>query len=220
MVGTYSRLSRGRRLVGLLFALPLIAGGIVAEAAPAAAAPGWAVTSSPSPLGPTNGSLRGISCPSVTSCFAVGSFHSVLAQRWNGTRWSNMLVPTPGPNGILRAVFCPTTSNCFAVGESGTNLLIERWNGTTWSIVSTANPPGATIGSLEGVSCRGAADCYAVGSAGTGSGTNTLIEHWDGTSWSVVASPNPGGSAFVSELTSVRCPLATMCVAVGFSSTP
>ncbi len=129
-----------------------------------------------------------------------------------------MLIPSPGPNSILRAVFCPTTSSCFAVGQAGSNLLIERWNGTSWSIVVTSNPPGATIGSLNGVSCRGTADCYAVGSSGNGSVTTTLIEHWDGTSWSIVGSPNPG-DAFVSELTGVRCALSTMCVAVGFSTT-
>ena len=91
--------------------------------------------------------------------FAVGSYFSGLAQRWDGTRWSNMVVPTPAPNSTLRAVFCPTTSSCFAVGQSGTNLLIEHWDGTTWSIVFTSNPPGATVGRLNGVSCRGPADC-------------------------------------------------------------
>ncbi len=45
---------------------------------------------------PAQGSLLGVSCPSATSCLAVGDTtpnhpnarSSPLAQRWNGTRWT------------------------------------------------------------------------------------------------------------------------------------
>jgi hypothetical protein len=45
---------------------------------------------------------------------------------------------------------------------------------------------------------------YAVG---------TVIESWDGTSWSVLHSPNRG---MWSELDGVSCASATACIAVGF----
>jgi hypothetical protein len=34
-------------------------------------------------------------------------------------------------------------------------------------------------------------DVWAVGYQNVGGSINTLIEHWDGTSWSLVSSPNP-----------------------------
>ncbi|MGI8578457.1 MAG: hypothetical protein ACR2KG_11220 [Nocardioidaceae bacterium] len=39
-----------------------------------------------------------------------------------------------------------------------------------------------------------ASDAWAVGSAYDGSTTQSLVEHWDGASWTQVASPNPGTS--------------------------
>jgi hypothetical protein len=45
---------------------------------------------------------------------------------------------------------------------------------------------------LAGVAAVSAADVWAVGGSQTTTGSPTLIEHWDGTSWSVVASPTPG----------------------------
>ena len=41
---------------------------------------------------------------------------------------------------------------------------------------------------------------------------HTLVEHWNGTSWSIVAAPS-GSSQ--SQLAQVTCPSATSCYAVG-----
>jgi hypothetical protein len=47
---------------------------------------------------------------------------------------------------------------------------------------------------LQGVAATSATDAWAVGSTYTGSQNSTLIEHWDGTRWSVVPTPViPGG---------------------------
>ena len=45
-------------------------------------------------------------------------------------------------------------------------------------------------------------------------GTGTLAEHWDGTSWSLQATPDPAGAG-VSVLEGVSCPAAGFCAAVG-----
>src|SRR4029077_16069801 len=42
----------------------------------------------------------------------------------------------------------------------------------------------------------------------------TLVERWNGTSWSIVASPNPAG-ADLAQLLAVTCPTASNCNAVG-----
>src|SRR6187397_3012783 len=46
---------------------------------------------------------------------------------------------------------------------------------------------------LRGVAGTSAVDVWAVGDSYDGARTNTLIEHWDGTSWVQVPSPSPGG---------------------------
>src|SRR5207244_2069096 len=72
-------------------------------------------------------------------------------------------------------------------------------NGSTWRIVPSPNP-GAGNNELDTVAAsgaRGAAnDVWAVGTYyASGGPYHTLIEHWNGSSWSAVPSP-PGGSLF------------------------
>src|SRR4051794_13492246 len=50
--------------------------------------------------------------------------------------------------------------------------------------------PGGCGGRLGGVAAVSTNDVWAVGNAGG----DTLTEHWDGTSWSIVPSPHPGAS--------------------------
>lgn len=71
---------------------------------------------------------------------------------------------------------------------------------------------------LKGVSCTGPSNCVAAGGMVETIGDNpvvvTLIEHWNGTNWSVVPTPNPGG-ATASELRGISCASSTACMAVG-----
>ena len=67
---------------------------------------------------------------------------------------------------------------------------------------------------LQSVSCVSATSCVAVGND-TGyvyDFTETLAEHWNGSKWSIVKSPNP---AKYSKLTAVSCATAKNCYAVG-----
>src|SRR5690242_18204475 len=88
---------------------------------------------------------------------------------------------------------------------------------TSWSIVASPNPTGSSGSYLNGVSCKSGAGCFAVGYSTTASNPGTtLIERWNGTSWSILASPNPAG-ATGSYLNGVSCTSATSCLAVGYS---
>jgi hypothetical protein len=82
-----------------------------------------------------------------------------------------------------------------------------------WSIVPSATPSRG--GGLEGVSCVSATDCTAVGDRDH----LTLVEHWNGTVWSIVPSPSASGSSASgsrsSGLDAVSCVSATDCTAVG-----
>ena len=113
-----------------------------------------------------------------------------LIEHWNGTSWS---VDTTGPEiegDSLSGVTVVSSNNVWAVGAAGGNALVEHWDGTSWSIVSNSVIAGA--GRLSAVSADSANDVWAVGQAGNG---GPPILHFNGTTWSQVATPNPSMEA-------------------------
>ena len=87
----------------------------------------------------------------------------------------------------------------------------------TWKIATFPNPAGSTSVDFEGVDCPSAKSCFAVGFSQAGKTNKTLVERWNGSKWSVMATPNPAG-ATNSYLQAVSCASATNCIAVGYSS--
>ena len=87
---------------------------------------------------------------------------------------------------------------------------------STWSIVSSPNV-GTDNNYLDGVACVSSSFCTAVGWYGNGSGTSqTLIEAWNGSNWSIVSSPNGGPGNNL--LSGVSCLSSKSCTAVGYES--
>jgi hypothetical protein len=80
-------------------------------------------------------------------------------------------------------------------GATGQCLVpyVLHWDGTTWSL-STTPDPGAFGSALEGITALSASDIWAVGQTQSAAGgpVRTLTERFNGTSWSVQASPDPG----------------------------
>ena len=108
----------------------------------------------------------------------------------------------------------------------GTQVFLNqalRWNGTTWSQVTTPNPEGTTANDangLDGVRCTSPSNCWAVGSYGFIGSPPTLLNealHWNGSTWTLVSTPDPGGTANLDSntLRAVRCLTASDCWAVG-----
>jgi hypothetical protein len=87
-----------------------------------------------------------------------------------------------------------------AYGQGGRLLRAQadpepHWNGTSWAVVPSPSP-GPLFNILTGAAIVSAGDIWAVGSSQNTSGiSQTLIEIWNGTSWSAVASPSPGSAA-------------------------
>jgi hypothetical protein len=114
----------------------------------------------------------------------------------------------PGVAGSVGSV-APVASAASAVSAS-----------VTRSPSVTGRPPavagvsglGAQPDSLRGVTCVGSTECVAVGYVGFFPAQRTLVEMWDGSAWSIVASPSPGDSSY---LASVACSGPSWCVAVG-----
>jgi hypothetical protein len=149
----------------------------------------WTAVTTPTSHVPAD-ALVGISCQR-TACMAVGSRGSThpLAQRWNGSAWA--VTPAGTGAAILYAVACVSPRDCTAVGGTRAgngHVFSERWSGSRWHVVPAATPPGAIAASLVGVSCVSTTDCWGTGSWASRSAGRSLIEHWNGTSWSVTAS--------------------------------
>jgi hypothetical protein len=176
------------------------------------------------PAGSTLPILKGISCSSTSACTAVGYYqaeggeYKSLVERWNGTEWSPQTAPNPAEGTATQAmqsVSCDSATSCTTVGTAANKPTAEHWNGSSWSPITPANPTGATVATLEGVSCTSSTSCLAAGSYNLSGGyRKTLVERWSGSSWTVLASPNPSG-AEGARLQAISCLSSTSCLAVG-----
>ncbi len=87
-----------------------------------------------------------------------------------------------------------------------------------WNIVVSASTGPQDSNLLLGTSCANAWNCWAVGGSFPSLSNNgkpsALINHWDGTSWSVTPLAPPAGSA-ASLLWNVTCVTTSDCWAVG-----
>jgi hypothetical protein len=153
-------------LAAIAILLPL---AILIPGTAAATTPTWAVMSSPdttigSPAAPTENHLKGVAALSATDVWAVGYYNS----------------------GTSSAPLYQT--------------LIEHYDGTSWQVdpssadQTVGSPATSTDNELLGIAATSATDVWAVGyyNAGTSSAPlyQTLIEHYDGTSWQVDPSPD------------------------------
>jgi hypothetical protein len=190
--------------------------------------------------GDRNG-LLAVRCGSARNCNAVGYYgKNVAPQRnevlhWNGTRWSRASAPNPAGTGSsaandLLALACGSGTNCWAAGYASNGMTHNQmlhWNGRSWTKATVPNPSANTPlvdNELRAATCSSTRNCWAVGQQAILGSTAIMNEalHWNGTHWSLVKTPNPGGTAsanYVSRLLSVRCTSASSCWAVGEQST-
>ncbi len=192
----------------------------------------WSITPSPNTSATDQDILTGVSCSSAKFCEAVGYYTTAsnqagatLVETYNGSSWSITPSPNEG-NGIVRllSVSCASSMFCMAAGgydlPNSTKGLIETYNGFTWSVMPNPNPSGSTSRNYlySGVSCVSAMFCEAVGAYSVNSynSVGTLVETYDGSSWSITPSPNPNPNpGWGNFLDSVSCTSATFCAAVG-----
>jgi hypothetical protein len=84
-----------------------------------------------------------------------------------------------------------------------------------WRVASSATPARSVDVQLQGVSCVSTNWCMAVGFSQQAAGRpNVLVERWNGSRWSIVATP----PALNAQLLSVSCRQRTFCIAVGSAS--
>src|SRR5262249_61967640 len=75
----------------------------------------------PAAAAPADAELFGVSCPSSSSCTAVGGNASDtgVAEHWDGTGWTLQTLPVAHINAFagLSGVSCLSATNCTAVGS-------------------------------------------------------------------------------------------------------
>ncbi|HXJ95410.1 MAG TPA: hypothetical protein VMT20_21415 [Terriglobia bacterium] len=199
----------------------------------------WTVVPSPNPgstppcQGANTGNVvNGVAELSRANVWAVGfsfdcrSLLKPMILHFDGTSWGS--VPSPvlltNDNAALNGIAAISGNNIYAVGyqpaENGAvRPLVEHFDGHSWSVITVpdADNPGIV---LTSVSANSANDVWAVGTS-TDQPTvsiQTLVEHFDGTQWTIVPSPNPLPKAFLNQnvLSSVKATSPKDVTAAGF----
>ena len=168
-------------------------------------------------------SLRAVAAISANDVWAVGDrseqgFENALIEHWDGTAWS--IVPDSSISGVaastslLMSVSADGSNDVWAVGAE----TLLHFNGTTWSEVPSPLMQANSVTALSPT------NAWAVGSKNVyvRFGQNfrqvpeSAIEHWDGTSWSLVSSPNAGLNSSLNGIAAIS---ANDIVAVGTLTT-
>ncbi len=194
-------------------ALGLAIGLVVMTATDAWAADAWTILATKNP-GLEWDWLSGVAAVSSTNVWAVGQYVKYeggnvygLIEHYDGSAWKSAYTKA---STSLEAVKATSASNIWAVGDSGTGAIILRYDGTAWSKQSS---PLVKNGFLHAVGASSASDAWAVGHRQLNSTTKMLVEHWNGTSWTLISLRNPG--AAVNELYGVSATSPTNVWAVG-----
>jgi hypothetical protein len=153
--------------------------------------------------------------------------HPAIVARGNSGphRGADPAASTPGfqvvaqfNNASFAATAASAANDFWAVGASNLDSSNEQplavhFDGTSWSVVSTPMLSGRA--SFDGVAAVASNDAWAVGAQNISSTgvAEPLIEHWDGTSWSVVSSPKLKQDGTMTAVTAISTNTAW---AVGF----
>ncbi|HVC82522.1 MAG TPA: YCF48-related protein, partial [Chloroflexota bacterium] len=162
---------------------------------PSTTTPTNTATASPT----STATLGSISCPSSSTCFAVGTGGTILATRNGGATWTSL---PSGTTQQLSGISCPSISTCVAVEDLARAFLVTNDGGATWTSRAAATNGAAAI------SCPSTVICFAVGISDAIEATSD-----GGATWTAQSSGTP------SNLWSVSCPSTTTCFAVGTSGT-
>ena len=156
----------------------------------------WTRVRSPSPASGNGSLLTSVAAVSPTDAWAVGSSTGndfsttvMFALHWNGTRWAQATLPNVGPPSTsLTSVSAVSANDVWAIGSYQANAdLVLHWDGKRWVHVVGPRPPGATA-----ISAASTSDAWAVGCLSNGVKSFTDTQHWNGTAWTRLPSPNPG----------------------------
>jgi hypothetical protein len=133
-----------------------------------------------------NGVFKAIAALSANDIWAVGDvqnfINSPLVEHWDGKQWSVIATPAPptgdAANTLLTGVAALSTNDVWIVGSYSTY---------------TSGPQAPTVGGAADNATSSDQGGASAGATNQADATyKTLIEHWDGQTWSIVDSPDAG----------------------------
>ena len=130
---------------------------------------------------------------------------------------------TQAGGNVLFATVALSPTDAWAVGAEPnpsqylTSTLAEHWNGVQWSIIPTP-PISAPTVQLNSIAALNSSDVWAAGYSDNPSCLcgQTVVERWNGSSWTRLASPNPGVADY---LTGIAATSASDVWAAGYEWT-
>ena len=175
-------------LAAMMALLALGGGRAISSPAASAASCRWKAAAVEDPHAHLFDRFDSVTVTPTGKAWAVGDYYTgheggqngSFIEEWTGRRWH--LVGRPLANADLRSVSASGDDNAWVAGDH----LVEHWDGSAWRKVATARVPGRS--GLAAVAARTPRDVWLVGSRwrGASSRAESLVEHWDGTRWSVV----------------------------------
>jgi hypothetical protein len=151
---------------------------------------------------PDVGSVADVDAASEDDAWAVGR-DDIL--HWDGTAWA--ISPHSGPPGTnFAAIDASRPNDVWAIGirygaqwvdkygerNIGYDTLTFHLDGNHWKVVPSPNPTRRD-NQLVSVLALSPTDVWAVGySQDDSDSPRTMTLHWDGSTWSIVPSPDPG----------------------------
>lgn len=165
----------------------------------------WTQVAAPNPGSNWNG-LASVAATSPRHAWSVGAFRGAargrltLNERWNGTAWTQVFGPNPGPSrNWLNGVSATSPTDVWEVGDyytsegtgSPNRSLIVHWDGASWTQVPSPNP-SRVYNVLRAVSADAADDAWAVGYRWDPASNHprSFVVRWDGVRWRTVRSPH------------------------------
>jgi hypothetical protein len=132
--------------------------------------------------------LNRVDATSTSNVWAIGS----LVERYNGTNW----VAMSSPAGVaLRGLDVVSPSEVWVAGYSGSAATVAQWKNGTWTTRYTQASTGRHLTVFEAIAVDGSGQVWAVGwdrdYDAPGRPVSSLVVHYNGTSWTREATPNP-----------------------------
>jgi alpha-tubulin suppressor-like RCC1 family protein len=164
---------------------------------------GWGDNTFGQMLGASHGSqvdpavaLRGISGVGTVSAgglHALVTTSSPIGSTPPGPS-SYLLGPMSASRGTVGPISALSGSDAWGLSNSGKNGTIPdaaHWNGTAWKLTKLAVPT-VGVGDFNAIYAANPTDVWVAGTIfETAGNRQTLIENWNGKTWSIVPSPDP-----------------------------
>jgi glucose/arabinose dehydrogenase len=158
--------------------------------------------------------LLDIDAESTNNVWAVGKSFDFLngdytgvALHWDGAQWTSHTLSETYLNTYLTGVDVTAANDVWAVGwaaefgspTSSARALIARWSGGSWNEATGPTVVAPPDNTLRGASALATDDVWAVGWHANG----TLVQHWNGTQWTITPSASNSPNSFLHGVTAI-----------------